>query len=1413
MDDQDLLNGCYTELAPPQVLDDSWVELNFDIAPGHDLLRDLVSPETGGGFVYRDTDIVGSATHNRFIYWRTINDILELIEISTEVELEHNQIRIKFANSPVVHDISVIELFDSVVLMIATATSVHRLHLAHPKTTTNSIFNELTSEVLFSTANYYILTTNNSHSNQQPICAASWHESTTMKCALSFPDSSILIVQFSKTTHHITTQEIKQIGIMGRLWSKIPNLITRSQNDCDNAVFVSYPHPQPSINDVLLITLCRDFKIRIFSTNSRECLYTHNTISQTSFSQSFANHTNLITDIPTIRVSGDHIVLYLTENKSEFILLKYNYENGHHSLIQKACIQTPNWEKLVTFSITKNKIWALVNIREAEHSLCYTDLSRALSEEYGEESYAEEFIWDFVQLADDYELGNVRNFVPEIFWRNRFSASTVQKALAGIARPTVPQHNNMESLEQLAFEKIVDENQEEAWARFYNYCVQNHQVSNKILSFLASENEDVLAIVKRSNPSFICPRLMSIELALFDGPYRGIEFSSEIKNIIGPLNHINHDILTDEWKHCFERQLFECPTNILSIVEELTNTIISSKDLSATKLNIKQRNYIFNGISCLCEQLDLTNSSLDYGTKILSEMNSRLKSDTHPLASNCGITLILDLFKELVRARMILARDILIYIYLIRSFIGSNNKQIVNENDLENLCNDLFMSGKVASVANSLRSYAVLVWITETPLKGDMPDNNSKFIDFVASYFKFYKKSASATKKFRNTSLELAIRKNLLTNFLSNGGISFASSMSEITQKRQTISNSFYITNVALNLCRLLWPRANHLCFAEYLFTHNLDEHLAKYDELTIGWADDDIINDHLFIKASNCILQNRPLNAVEIFEKLWPCINSSNLVSRFTGIKNEDLERNTSDSGVDEILNHNVIHKYYNRLIQMFQIINNLPCLVMLINQCMSLLDDANNVDHQQWTNCLRAKLFQYHLELDEIEEAYHTMVLTTDPALRTNCLRKFIVSLCEQQQWSSLISYPFIDIKDDFIDILVQKADSSDLSKLTDENFYNTSYYDLLFSFHISYDEYEKAAHIMYHYSQRLAQEVPGIVSIRKQVDCLLVALNALRCEPEGEAFIEYGAKTEGRSSVIKRPYDCESEKGVDDERSSVQYIGCDEILLKYELIRTRLKLLEKDQNANAIALSPLQPEETISQLVASSMFPDAMDLAVLFKTPMENILEGLTSKFIFISRLSPINITIHPDLEKDLSDIFTSTYGTIDTYNYVANSTSSFVDRLWRLIDYYLANYDGIGHRYDNEDFAKSFGHTTILMRAVASKLLHSGHDIPASLVRMYRGRNVSELLKLLIKYDKLNAAAELAIEIMDIILEPGSVFSCTDRHLATQEPTPVYLPTHLIILLMGYLEEDATEKQNLKTASILSDKLEKFRSTYR
>lgn len=63
---------------------------------------------------------------------RTSNDILELSELSFNIDLKNNYVRVKFVDSPVLA-VSIHEARKSMIILVTTVSSIHRIDLNHPE--------------------------------------------------------------------------------------------------------------------------------------------------------------------------------------------------------------------------------------------------------------------------------------------------------------------------------------------------------------------------------------------------------------------------------------------------------------------------------------------------------------------------------------------------------------------------------------------------------------------------------------------------------------------------------------------------------------------------------------------------------------------------------------------------------------------------------------------------------------------------------------------------------------------------------------------------------------------------------------------------------------------------------------------------------------------------------------------------------------------------------------------------------------------------------------------------------------------------------------------------------------------------------------------------------------------------------
>lgn len=63
---------------------------------------------------------------------RISNDVLELVEQSLDVNLSGNRVRFRFTDTPILDGITIHEFYGSVIILVPTVCSVHRLVFNHP---------------------------------------------------------------------------------------------------------------------------------------------------------------------------------------------------------------------------------------------------------------------------------------------------------------------------------------------------------------------------------------------------------------------------------------------------------------------------------------------------------------------------------------------------------------------------------------------------------------------------------------------------------------------------------------------------------------------------------------------------------------------------------------------------------------------------------------------------------------------------------------------------------------------------------------------------------------------------------------------------------------------------------------------------------------------------------------------------------------------------------------------------------------------------------------------------------------------------------------------------------------------------------------------------------------------------------
>ncbi|CAI5668440.1 unnamed protein product [Oreochromis niloticus] len=216
------------------------------------------------------------------------------------------------------------------------------------------------------------------------------------------------------------------------------------------------------------------------------------------------------------------------------------------------------------------------------------------------------------------------------------------------------------------------------------------------------------------------------------------------------------------------------------------------------------------------------------------------------------------------------------------------------------------------------------------------------------------------------------------------------------------------------------------------------------------------------------------------------------------------------------------------------------------------------------------------------------------------------------------------------------------------------------------------------------------------------------------------------------------------------------------EYILSRSRLTLAQHHPPSAAIA-GGASAAELLVLLVQTGLFDSALALSRTFNLSLTPVFEGLAFKCIKLQ------------LGGEESQNEAWSWLAVNQLSVVNTKESSAADEAWRLLASYLDRYpstNGQHHRY------------------VIHKLLSHGVPLPDWLVKGYKRVDAPSLLRLLLNFDLLEAAAELVLEYVDAVLGRGHQYFGIERPLSATSP-PAWLPYTSIDQLLQALKETQTQ----------------------
>ena len=135
--------------------------------------------------------------------------------------------------------------------------------------------------------------------------------------------------------------------------------------------------------------------------------------------------------------------------------------------------------------------------------------------------------------------------------------------------------------------------------------------------------------------------------------------------------------------------------------------------------------------------------------------------------------------------------------------------------------------------------------------------------------------------------------------------------------------------------------------------------------------------------------------------------------------------------------------------------------------------------------------------MDLEYYEQAFEALMTNTDIEWKRNCLKQFVIELCNQNKASILIQFEYSLMQEYVKEILHKRALNSDLR--------THDYYSILYSFYLKNGDFIKAACCMYEYALRLKKELTGLYCwLNCYLYCYLACLNCLKLVNEEYAWL---------------------------------------------------------------------------------------------------------------------------------------------------------------------------------------------------------------------------------------------------------------------------------------------------------------------
>ncbi|XP_017110346.1 nuclear pore complex protein Nup160 homolog [Drosophila elegans] len=1370
-------NMSYREVIPKNLSPAEWIEVKINTGT-QSTLQDLKTFETSGGYCYKSRTNV--QTRNRFIYWRAYQDVLELAEVSLDISLQRNHLRLRFTDSAVLN-VSLTEQTNSITLLVVTVSSVHRyvfpLNIAGQDGSSTTFPEDLLSQSIFydvsdkinDPSTFYVT----DGFGTMPNVAVSYLSQNSQSAYFAVAYQSKLLLHIMNcVTGHTVTHEVKEPHLMPRFLSNLKGALTGRSETLEAATSMAFSEIE---GDLFILVLYRSNELRLWSVDSLQTVASINCSAGSGHGGSGAQGPQ---NNQLRKISDQNFCLFIShDNLAEFICVSIKPDADEASglnLVQNS-VAAPQMN-LVDFDATSTHIWALWSNAEGDFHVSAIYLGSNNSIKWV--SAALEPPPDRYCLTMEQGVDPRESYCSYIFHPGRFDRNVIAKALYMFRRVNLQfdvKQLSMSVLKEQVCQAVEDEIQNELkdfvvtdeeyleistrlWDRFYSCCEQYHIKFSEPTGLAVLGGMDAVCLVRRQSfallrPCEVLEHLLLIgehndEVATYVAPLfrNDPEMAKgfvDLMNVVTLLDKlISEDIKMDLDKQLYQR---ESPMDVIAkLVARITvgddnGPMLPSSCLKQIHQEVQQIPNLKPAIEMLLDVLCMIDPDAPPHDYSLS--TRFLQPSGALLGSEYGLSILSETVKQMATIRFSVCRNLLILQYLVYGQKGMDS-----ENVLTNI--------------NYLNSYYTLVWIAETPISSSTPPGFEASMQRLSRAQLFSGYTRPYSSHLRNNGND---QTTLLSLFLQSKGLFSALSMLLKTDSVQLESEQLNLRQSLLELVgyinKMLWPESPIYVFPEWLFGTCHHIIVQDYVRILSSWCS---VKSHArcFMLAASLLDCGEAHKAVHLFHETATGVVDDDFLFEHV-LKNtplycklqESVNRGETISAEDRKLA--IVH-YYLKVIQLFEQHSALDYVIQLAEMAMSVLQQ----DDPQLP-MFQSIVFNNHLQLGHYEEAYCALVYNADTSRRKDCLRQLVITLFQSKCLSLLMQFPYIGLQDEFESIVESRARSMSI----DQN----EVYNFLYAFHTNKGNMRKAATVMYEQAMRFQVESDAPNALEKRCSSLLICLNSLHLVDSRYRWIAKPKIGDERVASSMDQNNDDGEPKDDDDKNRQEVIVLELADIRRELVHAEAVHELSHYCKDVAAYERSSPEELSYLLARCGLYTAALKLSRGHSFSVLHIFESLTAACNAATE------------DKD-----------VDAWNWLQNNDmadlphrSNAADMAWTLLQKLVE---------DNE--AKD---STLIRKSVVQRLLVLNAFVPQWLINSYKLSHSRELLQLFVKHNRLLEAADLGCEMIAGMLGAGSEYFDFKHSVNVTNPQLCF-PINTIDLLLYALKINGKEDIEYEMAHV-------------